>query len=179
MCLHHFSSLALRSQFHSWIFGRGRQFGKASSIPCSCDFANSLLDHVFPGSAIQHDPINAEECSPQGTGEGDGRPLERTPSSPHSPSRSAALKSSLSPAFLLGMTMVARAEIGLLILEIGYNNTSYIYLYGFITAIWAILLNTIIGPVCARLLIKYKGNAIGNGPWGLVPGPHHAIEREM
>lgn len=75
--------------------------------------------------------------------------------------------------------MVARGEIGLLIVEIGYNNTSYVSSDGFVTAIWAILLNAIIGPVCVGLLLKYRGNAIGDGPWGLVPGPDHAIEREM
>jgi Kef-type K+ transport system membrane component KefB len=130
-------------------------------------------------SAIQHDPEKAKECSAQGNNEAFGRPLDKMLSSPHSPSRSAALKSSLSPALLLGMAMVARGEIGLLIVEIGYNNTSYVTSDGFITAIWAILLNTIIGPICVGLLIKYRGNAIGEGPWGLVPGPNHAIEREM
>lgn len=130
-------------------------------------------------SAIKHDPKKAEESSQKASSEGNGRSLERTTSSPYSPSRSAALKSSLSPALVLGMAMVARGEIGLLIVEIGYNNTSYVSSDGFITAIWAILLNTIIGPVCVGLLIKYKGDAIGSGPWGLVPGPNHAIEREM
>ena len=130
-------------------------------------------------SAIRHDPKEAKESSPQGSSEENGRPLEKSLSSPYSPSRSAAVKSSLSPALLLGMAMVARGEIGLLIVEIGYNNTSYVSSDGFITAIWAILLNTIIGPVLVGLLIKYRGDAIGDGPWGLVPGPNHAIEREM
>jgi hypothetical protein len=39
------------------------------------------------------------------------------------------------------MALVARGDIGLLIVEIGYNNTSYVSSEGFITAIWAILLN--------------------------------------
>ena len=80
---------------------------------------------------------------------------------------------------LLGMAMVARGEIGLLIVEIGYNNTPYVSQQGFITAIWAILLNTIIGPVCVGIAVKYKGAKIGKGPWGLVPGPNQAIEEEM
>ncbi|OQD87760.1 hypothetical protein PENANT_c005G08248 [Penicillium antarcticum] len=50
---------------------------------------------------------------------------------------------------LLGSAMVARGEIGLLIIEIGYNETPYVTEEGFITAIWAILLNTIVGPVVA------------------------------
>jgi hypothetical protein len=76
------------------------------------------------------------------------------------------------------MAMVARGEIGLLIVEIGYNSTSYVSADGFITAIWAILLITIIGPIFVGLWIKYKGEKIGRGPWGLVPGPNQEREKE-
>lgn len=68
---------------------------------------------------------------------------------------------------LLGSAMVARGEIGLLIIEIGYNETSYVSQEGFITAVWAILLNTIIGPVIVGYLVKYRGTRIGEGEWGL------------
>jgi hypothetical protein len=74
--------------------------------------------------------------------------------------------------------MVARGEIGLLIVEIGFNNASYVSSEGFITAIWAILLNTIIGPILVGLWIKSKGGLISKGPWGLVPGPNAALEKE-
>ncbi|PYH75408.1 Sodium/hydrogen exchanger [Aspergillus uvarum CBS 121591] len=70
-------------------------------------------------------------------------------------------------AFLLGSAMVARGEIGLLIIEIGYNETSYVSEEAFITGVWAILLNTIIGPATVGLLIKYCGRRIGEGEWGL------------
>jgi hypothetical protein len=63
--------------------------------------------------------------------------------------------------------MVARGEIGLLIIEIGYNETPYVSENGFITGVWAILLNTIIGPVCVGILVKYYGKEIGNGAWGI------------
>lgn len=131
------------------------------------------------GSVIQHDPKKARENLQQQSSGENGYPLEKTTSSLYSPSCGAALRSSVQPALLLGMAMVARGEIGLLIVEIGYNNTSYVSSEGFITTIWAILLNTIIGPVFVGLLIKYKGDAIGKGPWGMVPGPNHAIELEM
>ncbi|KAJ5359495.1 uncharacterized protein N7496_011908 [Penicillium cataractarum] len=68
---------------------------------------------------------------------------------------------------LLGSAMVARGEIGLLIIEVGYNETSYVSQDGFITAVWAILLNTIIGPVIVGNLVKYRGKRIGEGEWGL------------
>lgn len=63
--------------------------------------------------------------------------------------------------------MVARGEIGLLIVEIGYNSTPYVSDAGFYTAVWAILLNTIIGPMIVGLLVKFRGKAIGNGHWGI------------
>jgi len=77
------------------------------------------------------------------------------------------LKPALEPSLLLGCAMVARGEIGLLIVQIGYNNTSYVSEAGFLTAIWAILLNTIIGPIAVGLLVKKRGQAIGEGAWGL------------
>ncbi|KAL5356148.1 Cation/H+ exchanger [Aspergillus floccosus] len=70
-------------------------------------------------------------------------------------------------ALLLGAAMVARGEIGLLIIEIGYNETSYVSEEGLITGVWAILLNTIIGPATVGILVKYCGQRIGKGEWGL------------
>lgn len=63
--------------------------------------------------------------------------------------------------------MVARGEIGLLIVEIGYNNTTYVSTEGFITAVWAILLNTIVGPVTVGYLVKFYGKRVGESAWGL------------
>ncbi|KAI9367992.1 Cation/H+ exchanger [Aspergillus egyptiacus] len=68
---------------------------------------------------------------------------------------------------LLGAAMVARGEIGLLIIEIGYNETQYVTEEAFITGIWAILLNTILGPVTVGLLVKFYGKRIGEGEWGV------------
>lgn len=70
-------------------------------------------------------------------------------------------------ALLLGAAMVPRGEIGLLIIEIGYNSTSYVSEEGFITGVWAILLNTIIGPITVGILVKFYGKHIGEGKWGL------------
>ncbi|KAF7121790.1 hypothetical protein CNMCM5793_009343 [Aspergillus hiratsukae] len=68
---------------------------------------------------------------------------------------------------LLGSAMVARGEIGLLIIEIGFNETAYVSEEAFITGVWAILLNTIVGPMAVGLLVKYYGKRIGGGEWGL------------
>lgn len=78
-------------------------------------------------------------------------------------------KRGLWPGILLGSAMVARGEIGLLIVQIGYNSTSYVTNAGLDTAIWAILFNTILGPVVVGLLVKFKGSFLASGPWGTVP----------
>ncbi|CAD0085047.1 unnamed protein product [Aureobasidium mustum] len=86
---------------------------------------------------------------------------------------SSSLSEVLPSAGLLGFAMVARGEIGLLIVEIGYNSTPYVSDAGFHTAVWAILLNTIIGPMVVGLLIKFRGKAIGNGHWGIQSGENN------
>lgn len=88
-------------------------------------------------------------------------------------------------ALLLGSAMVARGEIGLLIIEIGYNSTQYVSQEGFITGVWAILLNTIIGPITVGILVKLYGKQIGESEWGIqrpagqpVPGRHEQEEEQ-
>ncbi|KAH0391253.1 Sodium/hydrogen exchanger, partial [Aureobasidium melanogenum] len=78
-----------------------------------------------------------------------------------------SLSQTIPSAGLLGFAMVARGEIGLLIVEIAYNSTPYVSDAGFYTAVWAILLNTIVGPMVVGLLIKFRGRAIGDGHWGI------------
>lgn len=67
--------------------------------------------------------------------------------------------------------MVARGEIGLLIIEIGHNETPYVSDEGFITGVWAILLNTIIGPVTVGLLVRFYAQEIEGGEWGVQGTP--------
>lgn len=75
-------------------------------------------------SVASHDPKKSTEHLLQMNRAGSDNTLEATASHPHSPTRNAAFRSSLPPALLLGMAMVAHGELGLLIVEIGYNNTS-------------------------------------------------------
>lgn len=70
-------------------------------------------------------------------------------------------------ATLLGSAMVARGEIGLLIIEIGHNETPYVSDEGFYTGVWAILLNTIIGPVSVGLLVRFYAHELKGGDWGV------------
>ncbi|KAK0641906.1 Cation/H+ exchanger [Cercophora newfieldiana] len=71
------------------------------------------------------------------------------------------------PATLLGTAMVARGEIGLLIIQIGLNETPYLTEKAFIIGIWAIVLNTIIGPISIGIFLRKFGARIANDPrWG-------------
>lgn len=81
-------------------------------------------------------------------------------------------------ASLLGSAMVARGEIGLLIIEIGHNETPYVSEEGFITGVWAILLNTIIGPVTVGVLVRFFGKQLGEGEWGLQELPGSTSRQE-
>ncbi|CAG7978656.1 unnamed protein product [Penicillium salamii] len=74
-------------------------------------------------------------------------------------------------ATLLGSAMVARGEIGLLIIEIGHNETPYVSDEGFYTGVWAILLNTIIGPVSVGLLVRFYAHELKGGDWGVQRAP--------
>lgn len=79
--------------------------------------------------------------------------------------------SASSVALLLGMAMVARGEISLLILQIGYNQSGKVSSEGFIVGTWAVVLNTIVGPVAVGVLVQRFGNTVMAGPWGI---PHSA-----
>ncbi|KAH6857093.1 Sodium/hydrogen exchanger family-domain-containing protein [Chaetomium sp. MPI-CAGE-AT-0009] len=75
---------------------------------------------------------------------------------------------SWAPATLLGACMVARGEIGLLIIQIGLNETPFLTQKAFIIGVWAIVLNTIIGPVLVGILLKRAGASIArDARWGV------------
>lgn len=92
---------------------------------------------------------------------------DETADSPRAVEKKSGYGSASLAGLLLGSAMVARGEIGLLIVEIGYNETPYVSQEGFITAVWAILLNTIVGPVTVGNMVKYYGKRIGESAWGL------------
>jgi hypothetical protein len=92
---------------------------------------------------------------------------ENSDNTPEAEKRKGGYGAASLAGLLLGSAMVARGEIGLLIIEIGYNETPYVSEDGFITAIWAILLNTIVGPIVVGCLVKFYGKKIGEGEWGL------------
>ncbi|KAK0715998.1 Cation/H+ exchanger [Lasiosphaeris hirsuta] len=82
--------------------------------------------------------------------------------------RGNGIASNWAPATLLGTAMVARGEIGLVIIQIGLNETPFLSEKAFITGIWAIMLNTIIGPLSVGVLLKRVGAKIANDQrWGV------------
>ncbi|KAK1818343.1 hypothetical protein LTR12_007257 [Friedmanniomyces endolithicus] len=151
----------------------------------SIGFAIPFLD-LWTGSAVWHGvvytllmivaklvvgvwiPLWAALSPPSKAVEHDG---EARTSVAASRTRNSRVKAAVSPGCLLGMAMVARGEIGLLIIQIGFNSTTYLSQAAFVTGIWAILLNTIIGPIAAGILVKYRGKVIGEGVWGVIPVP--------
>ncbi|KAK4205004.1 putative Na(+)/H(+) antiporter [Triangularia verruculosa] len=83
-----------------------------------------------------------------------------------------AATASWAPATLLGTAMVARGEIGLLIIQIGLNETPFLSRKAFVIGVWAIVLNTIIGPVSVGVLLKKAGNKIATDrTWGIQSKP--------
>ncbi|KAL1841087.1 hypothetical protein VTJ49DRAFT_7418 [Mycothermus thermophilus] len=75
---------------------------------------------------------------------------------------------SWSLAALLGAAMVARGEIGLLIIQVGLNETPFLTQKAFAIGVWAIVLNTILGPVTVGMLLRRAGADIAaNLRWGV------------
>jgi hypothetical protein len=66
------------------------------------------------------------------------------------------------------MAMVARGEIGLLIIQVGLNQTPFLSEEAFVTGVWAIILNTIIGPMSVGILLRRQGSMVYNDKvWGV------------
>jgi Kef-type K+ transport system membrane component KefB len=69
---------------------------------------------------------------------------------------------------LLGSGMVARGEIGLLIVQLGYDSGRGPIPYDlYIVAIWALVLNTIAGPILVAVTLSRWRNPILKGQWGI------------
>lgn len=73
----------------------------------------------------------------------------------------ASRSSPIYPALLLSIAMVSRGEISLLIAQLGQLGDEAYQL-----TMWAILLCTILGPLCTGLLIKWKRQECVAGVWG-------------
>jgi Kef-type K+ transport system membrane component KefB len=76
-------------------------------------------------------------------------------------------KATLPSALLVGAAMVARGEIGLIILQIGYNTSGKLSEESFVVGNWAVVLNTIVGPVTVGVIVRMWQSRIMKGAWGV------------
>ncbi|BGO99026.1 hypothetical protein RTG_00546 [Rhodotorula toruloides ATCC 204091] len=77
-------------------------------------------------------------------------------------------------AAFVGLALVARGEIGILVLQVAYaastssdNGTEVLGEEAYLVGIWAVAVCTIVGPVVFGLLVKKEGERIKGGRWGL------------
>jgi hypothetical protein len=71
--------------------------------------------------------------------------------------------------FFLGIGMIARGEIGLLICQVGLNGGQGPLPHDlFAITIWALVLNTVFGPVLVALILRRYETPIRAGEWGNV-----------
>lgn len=99
--------------------------------------------------------------------------------SPEKPGRGV-----LHSGFMLGSGMVARGEIGLLICQIGFNGGEGPLPYELFTiCLWAIVVNTLIGPILVSLILWRWEALIMGGEWGTnttsIPAPDSATEEQQ
>lgn len=91
-------------------------------------------------------------------------PIETTTTSPPPSSIPVKKFKGVYPALIVGLSMVSRGEIGFLIANIGFS-TNILSANAFIVTIWAILLNTILGPIAVGLMVKLLGAKLTDGLW--------------
>jgi len=124
----------------------------------------SLIERVPALSSPSSSPVFiARRDMPSSVAEvADNDTIETTPP----PSQPLRVKKSRSvyPALIVGLSMVSRGEIGFLIANIGVS-TSILSTNAFIVTIWAILLNTILGPIAVGLTVKLLGSKLSDGLW--------------
>ncbi|CAF1363243.1 unnamed protein product [Rotaria sordida] len=91
-------------------------------------------------------------------------PIETTTSLSPPPPQPLKKSRSVYPALIVGLSMVSRGEIGFLIANIAVS-TSILSAEAFIVTIWAILLNTILGPIAVGFMVKLLGSKLTDGLW--------------
>ncbi|BGP21250.1 solute:hydrogen antiporter [Rhodotorula toruloides] len=84
-----------------------------------------------------------------------------------------SVRQTLPAAAFVGVALVARGEIGILVLQVAYaasnssDGTEVLGDEAYLVGIWAVAVCTILGPVAIGLLVKKEGERIKCGRWGL------------
>ncbi|GAA6033754.1 hypothetical protein JCM8097_004417 [Rhodosporidiobolus ruineniae] len=104
------------------------------------------------------------------------REKEKEQGRPAKESRLAVLReTSLSAAAFVGLALVARGEIGILVLQVAYSSASVslsssssaiLSEDAYLISIWGVALCTILGPVAFSALVRRRGGDIRRGRWG-------------
>ncbi|BGP12320.1 hypothetical protein JCM10213v2_000233 [Rhodosporidiobolus nylandii] len=82
------------------------------------------------------------------------------------------VEDSLPAAAFLGLALVARGEIGVLVLQVAYSSSSasatssVLSEEPYLLGIWAVALCTIVGPVAFGALVRRWGERVVEGRWG-------------
>ncbi|BGP36304.1 hypothetical protein JCM10450v2_000200 [Rhodotorula kratochvilovae] len=93
----------------------------------------------------------------------------------HEADKGGLLAVSLPSAAFVGLALVARGEIGILVLQVAYSASSsssseetapVLEEEAYLIGIWAVALCTIVGPVAFGVLIRRMGGRIRAGRWG-------------
>ncbi|BGP28395.1 hypothetical protein JCM10296v2_000127 [Rhodotorula toruloides] len=84
------------------------------------------------------------------------------------------VRQTLPAGAFVGLALVARGEIGILVLQVAYaastssdNGTEVLGEEAYLIGIWAVAVCTIVGPVAFGLLVQKEGERIKSGRWGL------------
>jgi len=126
-----------------------------------------MLWSVLTVGSVRHSPT-----------ERDARSSGPSPSPQHSSrphSFRDRVQSSMYPAAFIGIAMVSRGEIGLLIAQVARNGSAtggsadgangLLSEEGFLVCIWAILLCTLVGPICVGMIVRRWRVHVTAGIW--------------
>nr|CRX78930.1 hypothetical protein ls5930a1_00009 [Leucosporidium scottii] len=109
---------------------------------------------------------------------GDGNRQRRSEEGAPATKAELLKRETLPAGAFLGIALVARGEIGVLILQVAYNSSSsgdgtgsrVLGTEAYLVALWAVALCTIVGPVAFSWLAKRFGASIYRGRWGAQVG---------
>ncbi|ORY66940.1 Sodium/hydrogen exchanger family-domain-containing protein [Leucosporidium creatinivorum] len=138
-------------------------------------FASPSPSPSSSSSPAKELPLSAEASTMAERGDGD---LRRAGEGQPSSKAELFKKETLPAGAFLGIALVARGEVGVLILQVAYSSSSstdgtgsrVLGTEAYLVALWAVAVCTIVGPVAFSWLAKRFGASIYKGRWGAQVG---------
>ncbi|CAO3697338.1 unnamed protein product [Umbelopsis ramanniana] len=157
--------------FDATVAWRGVAFGFISVLTKSLTGLWILLWSSFQTCSTDSLELEAstERSEPQGSESGQEAKSFRNLCFPKTNNRNhwqLPDEHSILAAVLLGTSMIARGEVGLLIANLAYSEGGPLHQESFLVCIWAILICTVIGPVGVGTLARHRHSRIISGHWG-------------